>query len=136
MRLDWIFLARYAEVPDDGTLNALGVGLDSLIVEGRSLPVRGEVYLAMRVVATMFEWRQKGHELTTSIVKPGGDIVKAQRVDLIAMRPPPMLGLDAEPGLLLVLPHTLTITVAGPYAIEAVLDSNEPYRLTLTVRES
>lgn len=31
LRLDWIFLARYAEVPDDGTLNALGAGLDSLM---------------------------------------------------------------------------------------------------------
>lgn len=136
MRLDWIFLARYAEVPDDGTLNALGAGLDSLMVEEGSLPVRGGIYLATRVVAPMLEWRKKGHELTTSIVKPDGKIVKAQRVNLKAMQTPSRLSPDAEPGLLLALPHILTITAFGSYAIEAVLDNSEPYRLIFTVRRA
>ena len=135
MRIDWMFLARFAEVPADGTMNVLGAALDTLLFDVRSAPVKSEVYLAVRIVAPMKEWRQPGHVLTTNVIGPNRERRGEWRIPLRETQSPPFLLPDADPGVLLALPHSLTLMTEGMHTIEVIIDDREPERLSIRARD-
>lgn len=133
MRVDWILLARYAETTADGTMNVLGAGLDTLLFARGTLPAAGDLYVAMRLVAPMQQWRESGHVMSTFVVTPDGERHKGHRIPLREPRLPSPLHLGADPGLLLTLPHAMTFATVGSYSIDIVVDDKKLHTSSILV---
>ena len=56
MRIDWVLAARAAKVRDDGTIDVLGAGIDTLVRAIES-PTTVQVTLAMRLAGPARVWR-------------------------------------------------------------------------------
>jgi hypothetical protein len=135
LKFDWLLLAQFAEVTKFGTMNIVGAGVDCMYVAEDALPVKGEIYMAARVVATMDEWRQPGHRIETCTVAPDGQR-QMRRLSLRRTELPSMIAPGELPGELLALRHLLALRMCGAYRLEVSLDGQETCCWTVLVREA
>jgi hypothetical protein len=135
VKIEWAVLARYAELGEDGTANVLGAGLDTLIIKDGSLPVKGEVHIAGRVVGRMAEWREPGHRLLLAAHAPDGVDIASWSIPLRQSNPPIMLQPGEDPGLLLAVVHPVIFATPGRYVISLRIDERQSVLLPLNVRE-
>jgi hypothetical protein len=118
-------------------MNILGASLDTLVLAEGSLPVQVEIYLAMRVSATMQEWQQSGHQLTTRVLGPDGKHCGSEhRIVLWQDQAPMVLAPGSVAGQLFALPHDLVITAAGSYCIEVALNAVKRACLRIAARQT
>lgn len=134
MQFDWIIIAQYAEVTEQGTMNIVGAGIDSLLVGKGSFPVEGELYIAARIVARMEEWRAPGHKLGIRLIAPDGRKY-SRHFGLRQIEPPSTLAPGAIPGQLIAVPQSMVLNMEGSYLIQIDLDGHEHYSLIIIVRE-
>lgn len=135
MELGWLLLARHAEITRDRTMNIFDAGVDCLVIAKGSLPAKGDIYLAGCVVASMDEWQETHHNLTTSVVTPDGSRYGKRSFNLQHNEPPSMLKPGAMPGQLFALPQYLRLRTCGIYLVEVVLDGQKRHSLPISVLE-
>jgi hypothetical protein len=133
MRIAWVVPARSAEVSEDGTIDVVGGGLDTLFVKGLPELTSLGVILAMRVAGPAREWLSS-HTIAVLLTDDAGaeEVVFQQRLTIIEA---PVVDPDRDIGVLVAARCEWRSPRAGAFVLSVQLDGEEEARVPLAVVE-
>jgi hypothetical protein len=124
MRIDWVLAARAAKVRDDGTIDVLGAGIDTLVRAIES-PTTVQVTLAMRLAGPARVWRQP--QLIRVTVQPdGGSEPSLIYEESLTIAEAPALYPTRDVGVLLAVPCKWRQRTDGAVGLKVQLNDDDP----------